>query len=104
ARQIAEAANASLTDIIVNTIEIGSDRKALQSAIATIQAVCPRAAIMLFSPDAAEGKINIMAAVPPAVIKRGLNAGEWVRVAAEACGGKGGGKPDAAQGGGSDLS
>ncbi len=104
ARQIAEAANASLTDIIINTIDIGSDRKALQAAIATIQTVCPRAAIMLFSPDEAEGKINIMAAVPPAVIKRGLNAGEWIRVAAEACGGKGGGKPDNAQGGGTDLS
>lgn len=104
ARQIAEAASASLSDLIINTIPIGSDRKALQAAIATIQAICPRAAIMLFSPDEAEGKINIMAAVPPAVIKRGLSAGEWVRVAADACGGKGGGKPDSAQGGGTDLS
>ncbi|MGE3108072.1 MAG: alanine--tRNA ligase [Phycisphaerales bacterium] len=104
ARQIAEAASASLSDIIVNAIDIGSDRKAMQSAIATVQAICPRAAIMLFSPDRGEGKIMIMAAVPPAVIKRGLSAGEWVRVAADACGGKGGGKPDSAQGGGSDLS
>jgi len=103
-RQIAEAAQASLTDIIINTIDVGGDRKALQSALSTIQAICPRSAVMLFAADEAEGKINIMAAVPPAMVKRGLSAGDWVRVAAEACGGKGGGKPDAAQGGGSDLS
>jgi len=104
AKQIAEAASASLTDIIINTIDIGGDRKALQSAISTVQAICPRSAVMLFATDEAEGKVNIMAAVPPAMVKRGLSAGEWVRVAAEACGGKGGGKPDAAQGGGTDIS
>ena len=32
----------------------------------------------------------------------GLKAGDWVREAAQACGGKGGGKPDKAQGGGTE--
>jgi alanyl-tRNA synthetase len=103
ARQIADSAAASLSEIIINTIDTGSDRKALQAAVSTIQSVCPRSAVMLFSSDESEGKVSIMAAVPPAMVKRGLSAGEWVRAAAEACGGKGGGKPDAAQGGGTDL-
>jgi alanyl-tRNA synthetase len=104
ARQIAEAAAQSLHDIIINTIDAGSDRKALQAAISTVQSICQRSAIMLFSPDPDEGKVSIMAVVPPTFIKRGLSAGEWVRIAAEACGGKGGGKPEGAQGGGTDLS
>jgi alanyl-tRNA synthetase len=104
ARQIGEAAAASLLDVVVNTIECGSDRKALQAAVNTVQQLCPRSAVMLLSPDPVEGKVAIMAVVPPAMVKRGVNAGEWVKVTSEVVGGKGGGKPDNASGGGSDLS
>ena len=58
---------------------------------------------MLVSPDEESGKLTIVAAVPDVQIKRGLAAGDWVRVAAAAAGGRGGGKPDMAQGGGTDL-
>lgn len=61
---------------------------------------------MLFSTDdsdPAAPKVMVMAAVPPDLVKKGLNAGEWVREAATMLGGKGGGKPDNAQGGGSDI-
>ncbi|MCU0689081.1 MAG: DHHA1 domain-containing protein, partial [Phycisphaerales bacterium] len=47
--------------------------------------------------------LTIVASVPEALQKRGLKAGDWVRDAAAACGGRGGGKPDMAQGGGTDL-
>jgi alanyl-tRNA synthetase len=104
ARQIGEAAAASLLDVVVNTIECGSDRKALQAAVNTVQQLCPRSAIMLLSPDESEGKIAIMAVVPPAMVKRGVSAGEWVKTTSEILGGKGGGKPDNASGGGTDLS
>ena len=36
------------------------------------------------------------------LVKRGLNAGEWLREAAGIMGGKGGGRPDEAQGAGND--
>jgi alanyl-tRNA synthetase len=60
--------------------------------------------VLLISPDQGEGKLTIIASVPDALQKRGLKAGEWVRDAAAACGGRGGGRPDSAQGGGTDLS
>jgi alanyl-tRNA synthetase len=103
ARQIGEAANASLLDVVVNTIDCGSDRKALQAAVNTVQQLCPRSAVMLLSADPVEGKVAIMAVVPASMVKRGVNAGEWVKVTSEILGGKGGGKPDNASGGGTDL-
>ena len=104
ARQIGQSAAASLEDFVINTIEVGDDRKALQAAVNTVVQLCPKKAVMLVSPDAENNKIAILAVVPETLIKRGLKAGDWVKAAAEACGGKGGGKPDNAQGGGADVS
>ncbi|MCL2612244.1 MAG: alanine--tRNA ligase [Nocardioidaceae bacterium] len=53
---------------------------------------------------AADGKASIVAALNDAAQARGLAAGELVRVAAPYLDGKGGGKADMAQGGGSDVS
>jgi len=103
ARQIADSAATSGEDIIVSMIELGGDRGALEQAVKTIRDTCPRAAVMLFSPDET-GKVSIMSSVPEESIKKGLNAGEWLREAAGLMGGKGGGRPDAAQGAGSDAS
>ena len=47
---------------------------------------------------------RIVSRVAPTLIKRGLKAGDWVKVAAQACGGGGGGRPDSAQAGGKDPS
>ncbi len=104
ARSIAESPEFEMAGTIVTTIEAGSDRDALTTAMNTIRAKLPRAGVLLISPDEEGGKLTILAAVPDPLVKRGLNAGEWVRAAAAACGGKGGGKPDLAQGGGTDLS
>ncbi|MCP3904003.1 MAG: alanine--tRNA ligase [Planctomycetes bacterium] len=98
ARAIAERAAA---EVIVEAID-GGDKETLLSAMDVIRAKCPEAATMLFAPDEAEGKVAIAAAVPKAMIKRGLKAGDWVREAAKVCGGGGGGKPDKAQAGGKD--
>ena len=103
ARQIASAAAASIEHVIVNTIDAGSDRKALEAAASTIASACPTSAVMLFSPDADEGKASIIALVPKPLIARGLKAGDWLRHAAAVMGGKGGGRPEQAQGGGTDL-
>jgi alanyl-tRNA synthetase len=103
AAQIADAALMNGDEVIVDTIEVGSDRSALQQALKTIQTKAPRAAVMLLSPDADAERVAILAGVPDAIVKRGLDASAWVRHAAEACGGKGGGKPTSAQGSGTDV-
>jgi alanyl-tRNA synthetase len=106
ARSIAEHAQRSGEAVIVSTIDVGSDRAALDQAVKTVRDLCPRMPIMLFAPDESDPaapKVSIMATVPADYVKKGLNAGEWVREAAALIGGKGGGKPDSAQGGGSDV-
>ena len=47
-------------------------------------------------------RVSIVARVPEALVSKGLKAGDWVREAATACGGRGGGRPDMAQAGGPD--
>ena len=79
-------------------------RAALEAATNTVRAACPNKAVMILSPDEEGGRVSIMAAVPKALIDKGLKAGDWVRAVAEILGGKGGGRPDAAQGSGTDLS
>ncbi len=101
AREIAERASG---EAIVSRVPAGSDRGALLAAMDVVRSAHAESAVMLISPDEAEGKVSIAAQVPDALIKRGLKAGDWVREAASACGGKGGGKPDKAQGGGTDPS
>lgn len=50
----------------------------------------------------AADKVSIASGVSDALVKRGLNAGNLVKEAAQQMGGKGGGKPELAQAGGSD--
>jgi alanyl-tRNA synthetase len=52
--------------------------------------------------SAADGKVSLVATVNPAAQQRGLSANDLLRAAAPAVGGRGGGKPDVAQGGGTD--
>jgi alanyl-tRNA synthetase len=55
-------------------------------------------AVMLAS--AVDGKVNLIAALTPDLIARGLNAGQWLKEVAPVVGGGGGGRPDLAQAGG----
>jgi alanyl-tRNA synthetase len=48
------------------------------------------------------GKVALVAALNPAAQDRGLSANDLLRAAAPPVGGRGGGKPDVAQGGGTD--
>ncbi|MFO0860417.1 MAG: alanine--tRNA ligase [Phycisphaerales bacterium] len=103
AKVLAESAQLANQMIVVGSIEAGEDRAALNAAIAVVKDANPRAAIMLFSVDHPSGRVAINAIVPDALIQKGLKAGDWLREAAAVVGGKGGGKPDAAQGGGTDA-
>jgi alanyl-tRNA synthetase len=98
ARAIAQSAQNSNSLVVVSQIDCGDDRQALQSAVKVIRDTLPRVAVMLFAVDEA-GKAMMHASVPDAGITKGLKAGAWLREAASAMGGKGGGKDDNAQGG-----
>ena len=51
---------------------------------------------------ATNGRVHLVANFAPAVVERGLDAGNVIRVAAEIAGGGGGGRPTLAQAGGKD--
>ncbi len=104
ARQIADSQGRDAhATVIIECID-GADKDLLLAAMDVIRAKCEESAVMLFSTDEAEGKVAIAAAVPKPLIEKGLKAGDWVREAAKACGGGGGGRPDMAQAGGKDPS
>jgi alanyl-tRNA synthetase len=60
-----------------------------------------RPVVVLLASEAG-GKVSLVAALNPAAVERGLSAGDLIKAAAPAVGGRGGGKPDVAQGGGTD--
>ena len=50
-----------------------------------------------------DGKITFLAVCGKEAIERGIKAGDLIKAVTSLCGGKGGGKPDSAMGGGSDI-
>lgn len=101
ARLIADGAMADQR-AIVGVVPAGGEREALLAAVDVVTSKRPDAGVLLMTVDETEGKIAMVAKVPKEVIALGLKAGDWIKAAAEACGGRGGGKPDSAQGGGTE--
>ena len=48
-------------------------------------------------------KVTFLAVCGKEAVARGVKAGDLVRTVSAVCGGKGGGKPDSAMGGGTEL-
>ncbi len=86
--------------VIVATID-GADGKTIRTAMDVLRKRHPDAA-MLLAGVSGEG-LSFVASVPKSMIDAGLKAGDWVRQAAQAAGGKGGGRPDMAQAGAKDV-
>ena len=97
ARQVIDA-NAA-TSVLVFKID-GADAAALMAVLDMARTKCPSASFLVLSPDVEGSKVAIAAACSKDAIAKGLKAGDWVKVAAQACGGSGGGRPDTAQAGG----
>jgi len=77
---------------------------ALTTAIKAILRDCP-IPVLLMSLDAKGKRVMVSAQVPPGACKdAGLKANEWAKAVAGVLGGKGGGKPEVAQGSGTDVS
>ena len=96
AREIAAAASG---EIIVAEIP-GALGSTIRNAMDVFKGKHPDSAVLLGSRDMEKKKVSLIAHVPQELIKQGLKAGDWVRITAEVCGGKGGGRPDSAQAGG----
>jgi len=99
ARELAEKETG---EVIIYQIPADGDRTALLAAMDAVRSRHPEAAIMLVSASEAEAKVTIVASVSQSMIGRGLKAGDWVREASAVVGGKGGGRSDSAQGGGTE--
>ncbi|NUQ67121.1 MAG: alanine--tRNA ligase [Phycisphaerales bacterium] len=103
ARVLADHALIANDMVIVASLALADDKQSLQAAVQAIRDVCPRAAVLLFGVDESAAKVSVNASVPEWLVAKGLKAGDWVREACGVIGGKGGGRPDAAQGGGTNI-
>jgi alanyl-tRNA synthetase len=74
----------------------------LRSACDSLRARAGAAAILLAARH--EEKVVLLAAITPDVVAKGVKAGDLIKETAPVVGGKGGGRPDMAQGGGPDTS
>ncbi|MFT7681342.1 MAG: alanyl-tRNA synthetase [Moritella dasanensis] len=105
--QVASAANANLIDQVqvINGVKVlvanlkGADPKSLRSSMDELKNKLQSGIIVLGIPG--EGKVNLITGVTKDLIGK-VKAGELVSFLAVQVGGKGGGRPDMAQAGGSN--
>ena len=83
-------------------VEGAADQKLLLDVLDRVKPKLGDAAVVLGS--AAEGKVAFVASVAPALVERGVHAGNIVKLAAQVTGGGGGGRDTMAQAGGRDPS
>ena len=86
---------------LVLNLDIGADSKASQKVIKAVQKIAPELAFMGVSEEevGGGGKVLCFAIVPDSVVKdTGLKANEWLKNVLDSVGGRGGGKPNSAQG------
>ncbi|KAL4446750.1 hypothetical protein ABPG77_007994 [Micractinium sp. CCAP 211/92] len=96
----ADAAAEAGAKFLVSKLDVGLDAKAIQEAWNAIQK--KHATLPVLFVSAGEDKALAYAGVPQDLSKQ-LPAGEWVKEALTALGGKGGGKPTNAQGTGPEV-
>jgi alanyl-tRNA synthetase len=85
---------------VLTSVVEGLDGKQLLDALDRVRNQLGDSAIVLGS--AGDDRVALVAAVAPALVERGLKAGELVKLAAQVVGGGGGGRDTLAQAGGRD--
>jgi alanyl-tRNA synthetase len=95
-----QAAELDGAQVLTSSVQ-GVDGKALLQIADRLKARLGDAAIVLGS--AGEGRVELVASVAPALVERGVRAGEIVKVAAAEVGGGGGGRDTLARAGGNDA-
>ena len=93
-----QAVDVGSAKVLAATLE-GADANALREAVDTLRATLKSAAVVLAS--VADGKVTLIAGVTPDLTAK-VKAGELVNFVAAQIGGKGGGRPDMAQAGGTE--
>ena len=96
---VAQAITVAGVSVVAAQLD-GLDGKALRTLAETIQGKCPGVIVL---GSALDGKAGLVVAVSKDAVAKGLNAGALIGVLAAKVGGKGGGKPDFAQAGGTDA-
>ena len=86
--------------VLASAVPAG-DGKALLQILDRVKGKLGDAAIVLGA--AGEDRVDLVVSVSPALVERGLHAGEIVKAAAEAVGGGGGGRDTMARAGGRDV-
>jgi len=102
AKQIAARVKESGEKYVVEIVpESTTDRKYLMKVNDVFSAECPSVPALFIGVES--GKAAIMGNTPKDLVSK-LNASQWVQEVSQICGGKGGGRPNFANGQGSDLS
>ena len=96
---LSEAYEVDGARVLVSAVSV-ADGKALLPILDRLKGKLGEAAIVLGA--AAKGRVDLVVAVSPALVKRGLRADELVGVAAAVVGGGGGGRDTMARAGGKD--
>jgi alanyl-tRNA synthetase len=94
------AAALSVGDARVVTAALGESTPDELRQLADVLRRKAAAGLAVLLASTSEGKVNLIAALTPDLIARGLNAGQWLKEVAPVVGGGGGGRPDLAQAGG----
>jgi alanyl-tRNA synthetase len=95
---VAQAVDVAGLQVLAATLE-GADAKTLRETVDKLKDKLKHAAVVLASVEG--GKVSLIAGVTPDASKK-VKAGELVNFVAQQVGGKGGGRPDMAQAGGTD--
>lgn len=98
-KQAAES-KAAGKSFVVAQVDSQGDVKAMEAAMKAFLAVYP-VPVLMVTANMEEKKIAALAEVPNELSSK-LSAKDWVAEALKACGGKGGGKPERAQGQGKE--
>ena len=87
--------------VVVESIE-GMDPKSLSAAAQQLQNDLGSDAAVVLAAKVSEDKVSLVAAFGADLLERKMHAGKFISSVAEICGGKGGGRPNLAQAGGSE--
>ncbi len=98
----AEAQNVAGIRLLVARLDDGTDAAALRDTVDRMKDKLVSVVVLLAAADAESGKVSLAAGVSKDLTAR-LKAGELVNAVAVQVGGKGGGRPDFAQAGGTDA-
>jgi alanyl-tRNA synthetase len=94
---VGKVTDSAQAEVLAQTVGV-PDAGALLEVLDRVKSRLPNAAILLGT--AADGRVHLLASVPPALVRRGVKAGTVVKRAAEIVGGGGGGRDTMAQAGG----